>query len=205
MLPPFVVDFNHENLTVAAGTTVTWRNQGVAIHTTTSDDDLWGSDVLRSGQTFSFTFSQPGTFDYFCAIHPDMTATITVTSLQATPPSPAAAAARTPTPKPTPTLGPEATPTPDPQAAPGPEAVDADIENFIHPDSTVGVGTTVVWTNLDRVQHTVTSARPSDTGPGSLFDSGADFADWVAEGNHTHSRSRRRGCSPTIAAYTVGR
>ena len=60
--------------------------------------------------------------------------------------------------------------------------MDADIENFIHLDLTVDVGTTVVWTNLDRVQHTVTSGSPSDADPGSLFDSGADFADWVAEG-----------------------
>ncbi|MCH8206725.1 MAG: cupredoxin domain-containing protein [Chloroflexi bacterium] len=215
-----IEDYNHESLTVAVGTTVTWTNQGADFHTTTSDDDLWDSDVLESGQTFSFTFSQPGAFSYFCAIHPDMTATITVTGPQGTPPSPVSTVAPTPTPEPTPTLAPEATPTlgpeatptpgpeatptsapeatptPAPQAAPGPQTVDADIENFVHLDLTVDVGTTVVWTNLDRVQHTVTSGSPSDSDPGSLFDSGAAFADWVAEGESYSFTFNQAGVFP---------
>ena len=43
-------------------------------------------------------------------------------------------------------------------------------------------GTTVVWTNRDVVQHTVTSGSPSDPDAGSLFDSGSNIVDWVAQG-----------------------
>jgi hypothetical protein len=39
---------------------------------------LWDSSVLTQGQTFSFTFTQAGTFPYFCEVHPNMTATIAV-------------------------------------------------------------------------------------------------------------------------------
>jgi len=47
-------------------------------HTTTSDDGLWDSATLQPGEQFSFAFDQPGTYTYFCSIHPSMTATIVV-------------------------------------------------------------------------------------------------------------------------------
>ena len=76
-----IVDFAFDpaDITVAAGTTVTWTNteDGIA-HTTTSDDDVWSSGTLNSGDTFSHTFDQPGTFTYACTIHPIMKASITV-------------------------------------------------------------------------------------------------------------------------------
>lgn len=178
-----IVDFSHQSLTVTAGTTVTWTNQGNAPHTSTSDDELWDSAVLGTGQTFSFTFSQPGTFGYFCAIHPAMTASITVTGSGATPPTPTTVApAPTPEPQPTPTTIVAPTPTPAEEAPPVPLTVNADMVNFRHVDLALEVGTTVVWTNLDRVQHTVTSGSPSEPEPGSLFDSGAEIEDWVVQG-----------------------
>ena len=73
--------FNPGSLTIAAGTTVTWQNKGLNFHTTTSFNGLWDSGVIGSGQTYSFTFSTPGTYKYYCRQHflQGMTATITVT------------------------------------------------------------------------------------------------------------------------------
>jgi plastocyanin len=68
-----------QTLTIKAGTTVTWMNIDDTEHTTTSNSGVWGSSILAPGKSFSFTFSQPGTFPYHCEIHP-MTATIVVVS-----------------------------------------------------------------------------------------------------------------------------
>jgi plastocyanin len=63
--------FSPANITVPAGTTVTWVQSGNNPHTTTSYDGLWDSGLLPggSGQTFSFTFNTPGTYNYFCRPH----------------------------------------------------------------------------------------------------------------------------------------
>ena len=72
--------FGPGELTVSVGETITWTNNESGIpHTTTADDGLWGSEALQPGDDFEFTFAEPGTFTYFCSIHPNMTATITVT------------------------------------------------------------------------------------------------------------------------------
>lgn len=64
---------------MALGTTVTFvnRENGVA-HTSTSDAGAWKSGNLNPDDTFSFTFEEPGTFSYFCSMHPGMKAVITV-------------------------------------------------------------------------------------------------------------------------------
>lgn len=67
--------FNPESLTVKIGTTVTWTNQDGYIHTVTSGTSpsersgLFDSGDLNSGKTFSFTFNEAGTYDYFCIPH----------------------------------------------------------------------------------------------------------------------------------------
>ena len=73
-----IEDFTHSDLTVNVGTTVTWTNQDNVSHTSTSDDPMWNSGRLASGESFSFTFTEPGTHAYHCDIHPSMMATITV-------------------------------------------------------------------------------------------------------------------------------
>ena len=88
----------------------------------------------------------------------------------------------TATPTKTPVPSPTATSSPTPETAPVPLSVNADMVNFAHVDLTLEAGTTVIWTNLDSAPHTVTSGSPSDPDPGSLFDSGAEVADWVAQG-----------------------
>ena len=72
--------FTPPNLTVAAGTTVTWTNRDDIPHTVVSTDDpkAFKSKVLDTDEKFSFTFSKPGTYAYFCSIHPKMTAKVVV-------------------------------------------------------------------------------------------------------------------------------
>lgn len=64
--------------TVDVGTTVTATNQDGVAHTWTSDDGVWNSGSLSNGESFEFTFDEPGEYSYFCSIHPRMTGTITV-------------------------------------------------------------------------------------------------------------------------------
>jgi len=61
--------FGPATLTVKVGTTVTWRNSEDAPHTVTADDGSFGSNTLGQGDTFSFTFTEVGTFDYHCQFH----------------------------------------------------------------------------------------------------------------------------------------
>jgi plastocyanin len=63
-------------LTVKAGTTVTWRNEDDIPHTVTSATRLFKSKALDTADSFSFTFTEPGTYEYFCSLHPRMTATV---------------------------------------------------------------------------------------------------------------------------------
>src|SRR5262249_49287709 len=65
-------------LTVKAGTTVTWRTEDDIPHTVTSSARLFKSKALDTDDSFSFTFTEPGTYEYFCSLHPRMTATIVV-------------------------------------------------------------------------------------------------------------------------------
>lgn len=66
--------FSPANITVEPGTTVTWVQEGNNPHTTTSYDGLWDSGMIQpgSGGSFSFTFDEPGTFDYYCIPHESM-------------------------------------------------------------------------------------------------------------------------------------
>ncbi len=64
--------FQPDTITVAEGTTVTWTNLDSVSHTGTSETDLFGSVNLGRDASFSYSFAEPGTFSYFCAIHPYM-------------------------------------------------------------------------------------------------------------------------------------
>ena len=93
------IAFSPGELEISVGTTVTWTNkdEGVA-HTVTSGkakkegvpgisedrpgkpDGLFNRDLPDAGDTYEFTFDEPGTYKYFCAIHAPMTGTIVVTN-----------------------------------------------------------------------------------------------------------------------------
>jgi plastocyanin len=70
--------FGPATLTVPAGTTVTWTNQDDIPHTVVSTDNVFKSKALDTDDKFSFVFSKPGTYSYFCSIHPKMTGQIIV-------------------------------------------------------------------------------------------------------------------------------
>jgi plastocyanin len=70
--------FSPATLTVASGTTVTWTNQDDMVHTVTAADRAFSSTGLETGGTYAHTFTAPGTYTYFCALHPRMTATVIV-------------------------------------------------------------------------------------------------------------------------------
>lgn len=65
-------------VTVSVGTTVLWTNNDAAIHTVTSKDGLFDSDIIASGENYERTFTEIGTFDYFCIVHPWMEGTVIV-------------------------------------------------------------------------------------------------------------------------------
>ncbi len=67
-------------ITIAPGATVTWVNcEPTAIpHTATSTTGLWTSGSLAPLQSYSQTFTQPGSYPYFCQVHPSMTGTVVV-------------------------------------------------------------------------------------------------------------------------------
>lgn len=71
--------FAPPNLTVPAGTTVTWTNRDEEPHTVAASDGSFHSPGMGTGATFAHTFSAPGTFDYVCSIHPMMRGTVVVT------------------------------------------------------------------------------------------------------------------------------
>jgi plastocyanin len=66
-------------ITISAGTTVTWTNNDDVPHVVSSDDNkMFKSKALDTDDRFSFTFTKPGTYNYYCAIHPKMVAKIVV-------------------------------------------------------------------------------------------------------------------------------
>jgi plastocyanin len=72
--------FRPGTLTVARGTTVEWTNKDDEPHTVTSagGPKLLKSPALDTGDSFTFTFNEPGIYKYFCSIHAQMQGTIVV-------------------------------------------------------------------------------------------------------------------------------
>ena len=70
--------FTPESLTVAVNSPVTWVNKDDIPHVIASTDGLFKSKALDTDQQYSFTFTKPGTYPYFCAIHPKMVGKVVV-------------------------------------------------------------------------------------------------------------------------------
>jgi plastocyanin len=81
--------FSPAALTITAGDTVTWTNRDQAPHdvTTTSSPVAIHGSTMQKGQSWSYTFTTPGTYAYICSIHPDMKATLTVVAAAAAAPA----------------------------------------------------------------------------------------------------------------------
>jgi amicyanin len=84
--------FGPPSLTITAGDTVTWTNLDAALHSVTSVNGAFDSGEFGEGETFSFTFTTPGTYDYLCTPHPQMTGQIVVVAGAADPSAPAESA-----------------------------------------------------------------------------------------------------------------
>jgi plastocyanin len=67
-------------VTVSPGTTVRWVNEDRALHTVTSEGSggPLASEELGRGDTYEYTFREPGQYDYYCVVHPFMKSGITV-------------------------------------------------------------------------------------------------------------------------------
>jgi len=65
-------------LTVPAGTTVVWTNHDDVEHTVTASDNDFSSPAIQTDSQYSYTFTTPGSYSYFCAIHPFMTSKLIV-------------------------------------------------------------------------------------------------------------------------------
>jgi len=70
---------NALTFSLAAKSTVKWRNSDNTDHTVTDDNGTFASGNLGQGGTFSFKFDTAGVYTYHCSIHPSMVASITVT------------------------------------------------------------------------------------------------------------------------------
>jgi amicyanin len=70
--------FAPQQVTVKTGTTITWINQDDIPHAIASSVKIFKSQVLDTDEKFSFTFTTPGTYEYFCSLHPHMTGKIVV-------------------------------------------------------------------------------------------------------------------------------
>lgn len=68
--------FDPDSVEIQVGETVTWKNNDPANHTITGAGI--DSGRIAQGETFSYTFEEPGTYRYGCSIHPNMTGEITV-------------------------------------------------------------------------------------------------------------------------------
>jgi plastocyanin len=75
-----IVEFTYDPdpVIVQVGGKVIWQNEDTAPHTATADDGSFDTGTLEKGKLKSETFKQPGTFTYFCQIHPTMHGTVEV-------------------------------------------------------------------------------------------------------------------------------
>src|SRR5215472_95541 len=70
--------FTPETITIPAGTQVTWTNRDDIPHNVVSEDKSIKSKALDTDEKFSFTFTKPGTYSYFCSMHPKMKGKVVV-------------------------------------------------------------------------------------------------------------------------------
>ena len=70
--------FSPATLTVTAGTTVTWTNHDDIPHNIVERDQKFKSKALDTDDSYAHTFAEPGTYEYFCGLHPKMVGKVIV-------------------------------------------------------------------------------------------------------------------------------
>jgi len=81
--------FDQMSITVPPGTTVTWKSVpgNSDGHTSTSNDDVWDSHLIKPGNAWSFTFAKAGRYPYHCGLHPWMVGVVDVVAGASVPPT----------------------------------------------------------------------------------------------------------------------
>lgn len=170
--------FDPSAVTVKAGTTVTWRNNGSQNHTVTATDGSFDSKDLAPGETFVKKFEAVSAFRYKCTPHPWMVGTLSVASASGEVPLP-------PPPPEEPHARPVAPPVQQGRGASGgpvkldvhmvePSLTDPKSWGFTPKTLNAQAGDTVVWTNTGATAHTATAPDGSfdsgDVAPGAKFE-----------------------------------
>ena len=70
--------FSPKSLAVRPGDSVTWTNRDIAPHTATATEGSWDSGLLEKGQSWTLEVTEATERDYFCAYHPHMTASLSL-------------------------------------------------------------------------------------------------------------------------------
>ena len=152
--------------------TITWTNEDDSDHTVTSKQSgNFNSGVFGTSQSFSHQFTEDGTYEYFCQLHPWMVGTVVAGA--------GGEVSASPEPSPQPPTDPTPTPIPTPASPQSPSqftvtiplgAAEQTIAEFYSPNSiSIKVYDSISWQNSDIGFHTVTSGKSS---PDGLFDSG---------------------------------
>lgn len=165
-------DYDPDEATVGPGGVVTWINEDVAVHTATDKATagaVFDTGLVAAGDSYSLLADdlEPGTYEYFCLVHPWMESVLTVSGGEG-----AGDAGALPEPD-------EAVEPPAEAGAPalrvsmpdGSSLPDPDKDFYVPPSADVEAGALVAWSNDDIAAHTVTSGEPGP-GAGDLFDSG---------------------------------
>lgn len=165
-------------LDVEVGTTVTWVNNGAQDHTVTDDDGAFDSGTLKPGEKFTFTFKKAGVYNYKCAPHPWMKASITVSEPGKAPPK------EEPEDEGSGSTG-SSSSSPPPASSGGGSGPTTHYVNIVEGASSdewgydpaglsIATGDTVVWENTGTMDHTATASDGSfDSGniaPGGTFE-----------------------------------
>lgn len=70
--------YSPETVDISTGDTVRWTNLDSTTHTVTGTGTNFGSENLNQGDSYEFLFTDPGTYEYYCRIHPSMNGTVIV-------------------------------------------------------------------------------------------------------------------------------
>jgi plastocyanin len=201
-------NFSPRNVTIPAGSVVTWTNNDGSPHTATGQGGI-NSGNLNGGQSYSKTFNTPGTYAYVCSYHSDMSGTIRVTNASGNVPPPPPGGGGGGGNPPPPGGGGGKTPAPPPPGGGGgggtkaPAKASISIkDDFFSPKTvTIAAGGTVSWTNTGKNAHTVTG-NGFDSGP--VMSGGKWSHKFSAAGTYTYQCVFHSGMTATVKVVGAG-
>gem|GEM_PF-624271 len=160
-------------LTIAPGRIVHWMNRTREYHTVTASSEAFDSGIMLPGVTFSFNFTRPGTYNYTCQFHPQMSGTITVTGIPGT----------------TQTIS---------STTSSSGSITMGASSFSPAYFSASTGQAVIWTNTSSLPHTVTGGNGSfDSG---ILMSGGSFSHTFHQpGTYNYNCILHPGMSGSIA------